>query len=854
MRRALASLAAALLLVACPQPPEPPDRPVLDSGPVRLEVDLDPFGLTLARADGTVVLRTAVPALAVDTVDRVDPDRFYDPTFDLPVTPHAAGRVTAWARREAGGLTLSVEADGGRRLEVTLEAEGEGAFALSAVPVPAEKVVHVRLSLAADANERFYGLGEWFDAFEHHGRVRDLRFDLDGTTEAGYNMRHVKAPTYTSTAGYGVLFDNETPLVADLASAGPVHLTLPDDHLAVHLAAGAPLDVVARLQRLAGLPPRWPAWAFGPQQWRNEVPVVCSLACEAGCEATTTGADLVRADADAMRALDLPASVVWIDAPWETGFNTFLFNPLQFPDPKGLLGDLHAAGYKVVVWASPFVNAGDDSEAMCGMDGAGAGGVYAEAEAKGYLVRTAAGDPLVLPWRSTSGSLVDFTNPEAAAWWKGLLRRAIDLGVDGFKLDFDDYVVPSIGEISLADSFAFHDGSPAAIQHARYHGLYHRAAAEALAEAGKGPGFLIGRTGNAHDAAWTTAVWPGDLCSGFQRHHAADPAGGKDHAGGLPAAMTAAVSLAASGHPYFGSDIGGYRHGAPDAEALARWIELGALHPVMQLGGGGEHHNPWDAARYPTELVDLYRRYARLHTALFPYLYTYVVRASEDGTPLLRAPGLAFPDDPVQRDVLDAFLFGDDLLVAPVLERGATAREVAFPEGRWVDWWTGEVLDGPGVRTVEAPLDVLPLYARAGALVPMLPADVDTLAPASAPEVVSLADRDDARVLRAFPPAPGGTTAFEVHDGTRWSLEGGAEEVVLRVAGAPRARRYDVRLAWALVGDAPPTAARLAAGGPLPVFTDPAAFDAAEAGLFYDAARREARVRFTTSGDALTVR
>lgn len=813
-------------------PPAAPSPLRLEAGDGSvLEVETDPLALVL-RSPGGAEVRTGAPAFAVGTVETLDPGHVYDPTYDDPVI-WAPAEVRGDPVREGDRIELSLSAGGlDYRLALTPAPGGEGIRFVLEPRGRSRDVVQVRLTLASDAATRFYGLGEFYDAPEHHGRARNLRFDLSGETEAAHNGRHVRVPNLVTNQGLGLLLENTEPLLADLRDPEAAVVTVVADRMAGLLLAGDdPLEVLAAEQRAAGLPPLWAPWIFGPQLWRNAVPVVCTVACDAGCAPSRTGQDTVLEDAHALRALHLPASVMWVDAPWESGFNTFEFNPLQFPDPAAMIHELNALGLRVVVWASPFVDPGDDSDTMCGMEGADAGGLYSEARAKGYLMRDASGEPTLLPWRGTQGALVDFTNPEAFAWWKRQVRRVVDLGVDGFKLDFDEYVNPGIGPISLEDALVPYDGSSLASLHGRYSALFHRAHYEALVEAGHEP-YLIGRTGNAADAAWTTAIWPGDMCNGFQRRGEPDPEGGKPHEGGLPAVVQAAISLSASLHPYFGSDTGGYLHGAPASDELfIRWIQASALGTVMQLGGGGEHHNPWDGATYGPEVLEAFRTYGGLHLRLFPYLYAYVARNAEVGVPILRPLGLAYAGDLTLADAPDEYLFGADLLVAPVVEEGARSREVAFPPGRWVAWETGEVFEGPATRSVEAPLARLPLFARAGAIVPLLAPDVETLASASAPGVVDLEDRAGELWARVF---PGAARTFCLADGTCLSARatGGAFEV--SVESAPRPRTYTLEIAWRLHASGAPEAVE-AGGSTLTLLADRAAFDAASEGAFFDA-------------------
>src|SRR5262245_34787041 len=251
--------------------------------------------------------------------------------------------------------------------------------------------------------------------------------------------------------------------------------------------------------------------------------------------------------------------------------------------------------------------------------------------------------------------------------------------IDGFKLDFGEDVVPEFGDQIAPFQLAAGD---ATVMHNRYTEHYHQAYLDALPP---GDGFLLTRAGFHREQRVNPCIWPGDLDSDFSVH-GVDNGEGQINAGGLPAAIADMLSLSVSGYPFFGSDIGGFRGGEPTTEVLLRWAEYAALGTIMQLGGGGANHNPWDTALYGDEALGIYRTYARLHMDLVPLLYSLAVQAADDGTPVTIPTRLVYPDAASD----DAtFLVGDVLFVAPVIDAGATTRQVVLPPGRWVDWWTG---------------------------------------------------------------------------------------------------------------------------------------------------------------------
>jgi alpha-D-xyloside xylohydrolase len=405
----------------------------------------------------------------------------------------------------------------------------------------------------------------------------------------------------------------------------------------------------------------------------------------------------------------------------------------------------HDLGFGFALWHTPYLDKKDPSVAA----------LRTEAEDKGYFPPVS-GLPLN-PW----GKLIDLTNPEAYGWWQRKIQTYTLMGVEGFKLDYAEDVVPGITPGRNVWEFA--DGSDERTMHARYTMYYHQVYGQTLPKEG---GFLLCRHGTYGDQVNVSVIWPGDLDASFGKNgEAAKDENGKDYVsvGGLPASLAAGLSLGPSGFPFFGADTGGYLHSPPDKELFTRWFEQTALSTVMQIGNSASTvaWEPDPATGFDDEMLGWYRTYTRLHLRLFPYEWTYAQRIAEDGRPIARPLGLAYPELGVHPS--DTYLFGDDLLVAPVLARGATSREVTLPPGNWIDWWTGEVRAGGGSITAQAPLQTLPLFLREGAIVPMLRPTIDTLRPTTQPAQVdsyaTAAGEIWARV------APGAASTFTLFDG-----------------------------------------------------------------------------------------
>ncbi|MBX3261101.1 MAG: glycoside hydrolase family 31 protein [Labilithrix sp.] len=729
-------------------------------GRVRLTVAQGGRALTLTR-DGRTLLTLDERAFEVGVVDELAPDRSWDPweierrgDEDSGVTFRAPRRFAAAPgapEREA-----EVRLDFGDGLAATLKigAASASRFTLTLIPAdtapgrPAIALARVRLRTSGDPREGFYGLGEQVDAVDNRGKLRAMQMEADGEVESLSNEAHVPVPLLVGTRGWAVFaattrvgtFDvarkDPSAIEATFAVAALAPGATRAEPLRVDLfAADAPLDLYREYFTASGAPKPPPAWALGPWIWRNEHRDQAE----------------VEDDIAKIRELDLATSGIWIDRPYARAVNTFDFDAQRFPAPQAMIDRAHAAGLRVALWSAPYLEPAAEPMAT-------------EAKARGYYPLES-GVPLN-PW----GLPIDFTGPAAAKFWRGLVERYTTMGVDGFKLDYGEDFVPSLG--LKRNVWRLADGSDDRTMHHRYSGLYHRVYAEPdepPRDARPETPFLLVRAARWGEQTLGVVVWPGDMDATFTQHkerfvnrRGEEIVG----VGGLPATVVMGLSLSASGFPFFAADTGGYRHSPPDKELFVRWVEQTALSTVMEVGDASSQP-PWLSTPEngrDAESLDVYRTYARLHARLFPYEWSYVVRMTRDGRPIQRPLGLAHPELGVHPS--DEYLFGDELLVAPILARGQTRRRVVVPAGTWIDFWDGTpaLPDREGAIEVDAPLEKLPLFLREGAIVPMLRPTVDTLAPASDPDVDSFAR--DAGPLWALV-APGPPRSFDLWDGAR---------------------------------------------------------------------------------------
>ncbi len=778
--------------------------------------DAEARALVLEREESEL-LRLPVNALQLGRVDAVSDEVNYDPyplLAEDSIADYVPPKGLTWveptqvelAAADEASLELALSYRDGSAARLTVARTAAGRYRCDWQPgAGAEQVAYFRLAPPVDAAERFYGLGSVLDEVEHRGRLRAMQMELDLELESGYNEAHEPIPLLLSTAGWGLFVESYYPAVFDVAAGQADRLAVlvgqgpaAAEGLRFHLlAAGQPLDLTRHYYALTGAPLLPARWALGPWLWRDE----------------NEDQAQVLADAETLRDLDLATSGLWIDRPYARCVNSFDFDPDKFDAPQAMIARLHALGLRVALWHTPYL---DDSEPACAA-------LHQQAADAGYFPPVTG--MLLNKWSAP----MDLTNPEAYAWWQGLIERYTAMGIEGFKLDYAEDVVP--GLLGVRNRWQFADGSDERTMHARYQLYYHRVYAETLPADG---GFLLCRGATWGDQQNVSVIWPGDLDANMARHReVVENRDGETYVavGGLPASLVFGLSLGPSGFAFYGSDTGGYRNSPPDKETFTRWFEQTALSSVMQVGTSS-NDVAWEFDEqngFDQEMLDWYRRYTRLHLRLWPYAWTLAQQLAETGRPLMRPFGLAYPDQGAHPN--DVYLFGPDLLVAPVVERGAREKEVVFPPGEWLDWWNGEIHQGPGSETVAAPLDHLPLYLRRGGIVPLLRPTIDSMAPTSEPERVdSYATTPGVLHPRL---APGPASQLTLFDGTLLAQQDDGDGIALSVSAGAEFR-HGVQFELIAFGAEPP-ATVTAGGAALAERADLEALAAADGGWFHDA-------------------
>lgn len=455
------------------------------------------------------------------------------------------------------------------------------------------------------------------------------------------------------------------------------------------------------------------------------------------------------------RERDIPCDALWLDIDHMDGYRVFTWNTDRFPDVPGMLARLRAEGLRMVTIVDPGVK--HDPGYW----------VHDQAVEREVLCRTEGGDTYIGQVWPGRTAFPDFTLPEARAWWGELNAGHVASGLAGIWNDMNE---PATGEIA-PDRMRFGHGQ---YSHGRFHNQYALLMAMGTVEGLRAARpeartFVLSRAGFAGIQRYA-ANWMGDNMSRWDHLWLSIPMGN---------------GLGISGQAFVGADVGGFAEDC-NPELLARWMQHGALTPFFRnhAMAGTVDQYAWS---FGPAIEGIAREAIRLRYRLLPYLYACFLRAAETGAPVQRPLVFDHQWDPQARDIDDQYLLGPHLMVAPVVEPGVRSREVYLPAGGWYDWHTGEYLDGGRWVPADAPLERLPLFARAGALIPMLPE-----APAS---TAGLAPREIE--LHLFVPREDGewTTFLQEDDGETLAFAGGARvrtTLTVRRAGSRITVRGDV--------------------------------------------------------------
>lgn len=526
------------------------------------------------------------------------------------------------------------------------------------------------VALALTSGEPVYGHGEKWGPLNHRGQLLRSRVEdaLGVNAEASYK----NAPLAWSPRGWGVFVHTAASVTHGVGHPAWSHrsyaLVVEDDALDLFLITGTPpAAILERYTWLTGRPRVPPGWSLGA--WFSR--------------AYYKDAPEVLATARRLRERRIPADVIVLDGrAWqetETRF-TFNFDPARYPEPRAVLDELHALGFKVCVWEYPLVSVH--------------GPLFADLEAKGYLLNDPeTGRAYIHQWRLVAlpdSGLIDFTHPEAYAYWRDGHAQLFDLGVDVIKCDFGEQV---------PERCTAWNGDRGDRLHNVYPLLYQQCVAEATLRA-RGHGFVFARSGWAGSQRWPTH-WGGDPQADWEA---------------LAASIRGALSFGLTGGACYATDVGGFYGGAPDAELYVRWTQAAVFASHLRFHGITPRE-PWI---FGDEAEAIVRSWLEVRYRLVPYLEHCLEEAAASGMPVMRAMPLAFPDEPELWAADTQYLLGDELLVAPILQPGGGIR-IQLPRGRWREFSTGESFTGGRSLALTYPLEQFPVFVRGDAALPLGP-------------------------------------------------------------------------------------------------------------------------------------
>jgi alpha-D-xyloside xylohydrolase len=746
--------------------------------------------VVLTRGTSTIVLEPYAPNILRVTLSLKREPAMAAPGYGLIAAPAAAGwsasqtpkadvyksdRIVATVDRPRGGpwddsasyfigttpgahITFTTP-DGKKLLEMTgwsqsvpNQKDGTADIARDRRPTDAEFYT-VGASFVSPADEHYYGLGQNQEGFlDHRGHAVRCWADYLATAAPSFCV-----PFLVTNKGYGLLWDNPSKTLIEPGFNEQTRWTSQvGDRVSFFVIAGATTDeIYAGYKLLTGPTPMLPKAAYGYIQ----------------CKQRYSSQKELLDVAQGYRDRHLPADVLVVDWFYFTKMGQFDFDPKFWPDPAAMNKKLHEMGFETMISVWPRFVPADR--------------YYDELLKKGWLISTADGTPINgLPY-DRAGSDIDTTNPEAAKWyWKTLREDIISQGFDSLWADETEPDLPPNGAyFKVGPGTQFFNVYPYFHTKALYDGFR-------ADEPGR-RALILSRDAYLGAQSNGTIFWSSDIYPTWDTLKRQIPTG---------------LDVAASGITYWSNDTGGWQYlprehhpahkplldpsdaranvgGYDDyPELYTRWFQYASFLPIFRTHGSRNTNEVWS---YGKEAEPILEKYLKLRYKLMPYIYSLGYQSWLTGAPYMRALPLDFPNDPKVADLRDEYMFGPAFLVAPVTEQGATSREVYLPAGTdWYNYWTNERVKGGQTITVSAPIDTLPLFVRAGSILPL-----------GAP-VESTHEKQAIEKIRVYPGANASFTLFS-DDGTTYAYEKGAGSVThLRWEDAAGKLTHEGAAAW----------------------------------------------------------
>lgn len=545
----------------------------------------------------------------------------------------------------------------------------------------------VKMSKQSHDGESYFGLGDKPTDLNLKGK----RFENWVTDSYAYGKGtdplYKTIPFFTglyNKKSYGIFFDNTFRSFFDfsLERRNVTSFWAQGGEMNYYFIYGPQMeDVVANYTDLTGKPHQLPPlWALGFHQ----------------CKWSYYPESKVKEITKTFRDLKIPCDAIYLDIDYMEGFRCFTWNKEYFPDPKRMVRELADDGFKTVVIIDPGIKV--DKEYS----------VFQEALENDYFCKRADGPYMKGKVWPGECYFPDFTKKKVRDWWSDLYKELIEnIGVKGVWNDMNEPAVMEVPNKTFPDDVRHdYDGNPCS--HRKAHNVYGMQMARATYQGvkkyvyPKRP-FVITRAAYSGTQRYTS-TWTGDNVATWEH---------------LWIANIQAQRLAMSGFSFAGSDIGGFAE-QPQGELFTRWIQLGVFHPFCRVHSSGEHGNqePW---AFDEDVTNIVRKFIELRYQLLPYLYTTFWKYVDEGIPMLKSLVLFDQDDIHTHYRTDEFIFGDKILVCPILEANSRGRRMFLPKGNWYNHWTNEFVKGGKELWVDADIDSMPIFIKEGAIIPKYP-------------------------------------------------------------------------------------------------------------------------------------
>lgn len=529
------------------------------------------------------------------------------------------------------------------------------------------KRTYIREQLKTDIGECIYGFGEKFTPFVKNGQVVEI-WNSDGGTCSDQSYKNI--PFYISSKSYGVFVNSSDKVSFEVNSdtVSKVTFTQPGEELEYFIIGGENLeDVLKHYTDLTGKPSLPPAYTFG--LWLST------------SFTTSYDEETVTSFIDGMKDRKIPLQVFHFDCFWmkEYEWCNFEWDKDMFPDPEGLLKRLHDRGLEICVWINSYV--GQQSK------------LFDIGKEKGYFIKNLDGSVYQSDMWQPGMAIVDFTNPEACEWFKGLLKKLFDMGVNNIKTDFGERIPTKVKYFNGKDPIKMHN---------YYTYLYNKCVFEALEEYyGKDKACLFARSATVGGQKFPVH-WGGDCYAEYSA---------------MSETLRGGLSLCSSGFGFFSHDMGGFEATAP-ADVYKRWCAFGLLSTHSRLHGSTSYRVPWVYDEDgDTEACDVLRHYTVLKGRLMPYLWAQANKTHTEGVPMMRSMIIAFSDDTACKYLDQQYMLGDNLCIVPVMNEEGIAEFYVPDNGTWTDIQSGETYEGGKYYTRKCDYFQTPILARPNSIV-----------------------------------------------------------------------------------------------------------------------------------------